>query len=63
MYIEANKHKGNIMHGQQTLKHLNDKAVADSILAKAKHELDKLNPALEKAFQEYMADKAKNIVA
>lgn len=51
------------MHGQQTLKHLNDKAVANSILAKAKHELDRLNPELEKAFREYMADKAKNIVA
>jgi hypothetical protein len=44
------------MHGQQTMKFLNDKAVADAIMAK--HKAD-TNPAFEKVVQEALAAKAK----
>ena len=44
------------MHGQQTLKYLNDKAVAEAILAK--HKTDQIDPAFQKAVEESLADKA-----
>lgn len=46
------------MHGQQTMKYLNDKAVADAMMAKHK---DQVDPKFEKAVQEALAAKAKNI--
>lgn len=46
------------MHGQQTMKYLNDKAVADAMMAKYK---DQVDPKFEKAVQEALAAKAKNI--
>jgi hypothetical protein len=49
------------MHGQQTMKYLNDKAVADAILAKHKDSKDQLDPVLVKAVNEALAAKAKNI--
>lgn len=51
------------MHGQQTMKFLNDKAVADSILAKYKAEGNIANPVFEKAVQEALAAKAKAVAA
>jgi len=47
------------MHGQQTMKYLNDKAVADAMLAKQPKEA--VNPAFEKAVQEALAARAKKI--
>lgn len=47
------------MHGQQTMKHLNDKAVADAMLKK--RETAEIDPAFEKAVQEALAARAKNI--
>ena len=47
------------MHGQQTMKYLNDKAVADAMLAKQPK--DVVNPDFEKAVQEALAARAKNI--
>jgi len=47
------------MHGQQTMKYLNDKAVADAMLAKQPK--DAVNPAFEKVVQEALAARAKNI--
>ena len=44
------------MHGQQTLKHLNEKAVADAIMA-AKPAKD-FDEKLHAAFQEKMAERA-----
>lgn len=47
------------MHGQQTLKHLNEKAVAEAILAKKdKVEID---PRFEQAVKEALVARAKNI--
>jgi hypothetical protein len=46
------------MHGQQTMKYLNDKAVADAMMAK--HSKEQPNPAFEKAVQEALAARAKN---
>ena len=47
------------MHGQQTMKYLNDKAVADAMLAKRdKVEID---PRFEKAVEEAMVARVKNI--
>jgi hypothetical protein len=47
------------MHGQQTMKYLNDKAVADAILAKNKdHQVD---PVFQKAVEKALAARAKNI--
>jgi len=44
------------MHGQQTMKYLNDKAVADAIMAKNKdHGID---PVFQKAVEEALAVKA-----
>lgn len=47
------------MHGQQTMKYLNDQAVADAILAKHKTDGNSVNPAFEKAVEEALAAKAK----
>lgn len=48
------------MHGQQTMKYLNDKAVADAIMAKrpAKEQVD---PVFAKAVEEALAARAQNI--
>jgi len=47
------------MHGQQTMKYLNDKAVADAMLAKRdKVEVD---PVFAKAAEEAIAARVKNI--
>lgn len=51
------------MHGQQTMKFLNDKAVADAIMAKHKAEGTSANSAFEKAAQEALAAKAKAVAA
>ena len=45
------------MHGQQTMKFLNDKAVADAIMAKSPAK--EIDPKLDAAFKELMAEKAK----
>lgn len=45
------------MHGQQSMKFLNDKAVADAIMAKSPAAKD--DPKLTAVFKEYMAEKAK----
>jgi len=47
------------MHGQQTMKYLNDKAVADAMLKK--REITEVDPTFEKAVQEALAARAKNI--
>ena len=47
------------MHGQQTMKYLNDKAVADAMLAK-REKID-VDPVFEKAVEEALAARAKNI--
>lgn len=47
------------MHGQQTMKFLNDKAVADAIMAKHKADSNSVNPAFDKVVQEALAAKAK----
>jgi hypothetical protein len=44
------------MHGQQTLKFLNEKAAADAIMAK--HKFDETDPKLEAEFQKLLAAKA-----
>lgn len=46
------------MHGQQTMKYLNDKAVADAIMAKHK---DQVDPVFQKAVEEALEAKVKNI--
>lgn len=48
------------MHGQQTMKYLNDKAVADAIMAKRPAQ-DQIDPVFAKAVEEALAAKAKNI--
>ena len=48
------------MHGQQTMKYLNDKAVAETILAKHK-DTQAIDPVFAKAVEESLAAKAKNI--
>jgi hypothetical protein len=50
------------MHGQQTLKYLNDKAVADAILAK-KPNHDGLSAAQAKDFADALAKKAQEKAA
>ena len=45
------------MHGQQTMKFLNDKAVADAIMAKRSDTAE--DAKLSAVFKEYMAEKAK----
>ena len=47
------------MHGLQTLRYLNEQASAQAILAK--HEKVEIDPVFEKAVQEALAAKAKNI--
>jgi hypothetical protein len=47
------------MHGQQTMKYLNDKAVADAIMANRKVDTDAISPAFQKAVEEALAAKAK----
>jgi len=47
------------MHGQQTMKYLNDKAVADAILAK--HKTEKVDPVFAKAVEEAMAKRAQEV--
>lgn len=47
------------MHGQQTMKYLNDKAVADAMLKKDVKAL--IDPVFEKAAKEAIAALAKNI--
>jgi hypothetical protein len=47
------------MHGQQTLKHLNEKAVAEAILAK--NERVEIDPRFEQAVKEALVARAKNI--
>jgi len=49
------------MHGQQTMKYLNDKAVADAMLAKRDVDTQKIDPVFAKAVEEALASKAKNI--
>lgn len=44
------------MHGQQTMKYLNDKAVADAIMAKKPAQ--EINPAFQKAVEEALAARA-----
>ena len=47
------------MHGQQTMKYLNDKAVADAMLKK--QATDKIDPVFQKAVEEAIAARVKNI--
>ena len=47
------------MHGQQTMKYLNDKAVADAIMANRKVDTDAISPAFQKVVEEALAAKAK----
>lgn len=49
------------MHGQQTMKYLNDKAVADAMLAKRNTDTQKIDPVFAKAVEEALVAKAKNI--
>lgn len=44
------------MHGQKTMAYLNDKAVADAIMAKNKDH--KIDPVFQKAVEEALAAKA-----
>ena len=47
------------MHGQQTMKHLNDKAVADAMMKKqAQSPIDQV---FQKAVEEALAARVKNI--
>ena len=47
------------MHGQQTMKYLNDKAVADAMMAR--RDKDQVDPVFQKAVEEALAARAKNI--
>ena len=49
------------MHGQQTMKFLNGKAVADAIMKDYKER--EVSPQLDAAFKEHMAKKAKEAAA
>jgi hypothetical protein len=51
------------MHGQQTMKFLNDKAVADAIMAKHAKDPNSVNPEFAKVAQEALAQRAKEKVA
>jgi hypothetical protein len=44
------------MHGQQTMKYLNDKAVADAVMAR--HSKDELSAKQSADFKEALAQKA-----
>jgi len=46
------------MHGQQTMKYLNDKAVADAIVANRKVDPNAISPAFQKAVEEALAARA-----
>jgi hypothetical protein len=48
------------MHGLKTLRHLNDTAIAETIMKNARADLDKLDPTLEAAIKEHLENKAKN---
>ena len=45
------------MHGQQTMSFLNSKAVADAIMAK--HKTNEIDPRVDAAYKDLMAEKAK----
>ena len=47
------------MHGQSTMKYLNDKAVSDAMLAK--HQKDQIDPVFAKAAEDAIAARVKNI--
>jgi hypothetical protein len=47
------------MHGQPTLNYLNDKAVAEAIMAKHKANAEAVSPAFQKAVEEALAAEAK----
>lgn len=47
------------MHGQQTMKFLNDKAVADAIMAKA--DIDGEAKKTQAALEAYLVEKAKSV--
>jgi hypothetical protein len=47
------------MHGQQTMKYLNDKAVAEAMMKKQAQA--PIDPAFAKVVEEALAAKAKNI--
>jgi hypothetical protein len=49
------------MHGLQTIKYLNEQAVAKAILAKHGTDTQKIDPVFAKAVEEALASKAKNI--
>ena len=51
------------MHGQQTMKYLNDKAVAEAIMANHKVNTDAISPAFQKAVEEALAAKAKAVAS
>lgn len=46
------------MHGQQTMKYLNDKAAADAIMAKHAKDPNSVNPEFAKVAQEALAKRA-----
>jgi hypothetical protein len=47
------------MHGQQTMNHLNEKAVADAIMAQNKKiDQNAFDPALVRAVEDHLAQKA-----
>jgi hypothetical protein len=47
------------MHGLQTMKYLNDQAAAEAILAK--HDKIEIDPVFQKAAEEALAARVKNI--
>jgi hypothetical protein len=51
------------MHGQQTMKFLNDKAAADAILAKHAKNPNSVDPEFAKVVQDALAQRAKEKVA
>lgn len=51
------------MHGQQTMKYLNDKAVADAIMANRKVDTNAISPTFQKAVEEALAAKAKAVAS
>ena len=46
------------MHGQQTMKYLNDKAVADALVANRKIDTNAVSPAFQKVVEEAIAARA-----
>lgn len=49
------------MHGTNTIKYLNDKAVADAMMAKRDTDTQKIDPVFAKAAEEAIAARVKNI--